>query len=127
MDTYSDLFDELDSIDWEKETTPAAAFNYEDGELSYSPDLPNFDEMTSIPSPISPIHSPAMHETNAADMNEPPRAIPSQKEPAMDYEPNSPPAIPSQKEPAVEYEPTSVHLFEDGKPLPENDCKTTLL
>ncbi|GBM93208.1 hypothetical protein AVEN_41948-1, partial [Araneus ventricosus] len=74
MDTYSDLFDELDSIDWEKETAPAAAFNYEEGELSYSPDLPNFDEMTSIPSPISPIHSPpsAMDETKPAAMDEPP-------------------------------------------------------
>ncbi|GBO40931.1 hypothetical protein AVEN_220519-1 [Araneus ventricosus] len=86
MDTYSDLFDELDSIDWEKETTPAAAFNYEDGELSYSPDLPNFDEMTSIPSPISPIHSPAMDETKPASQKEPTPA-------AMDDEPPS--AMPS--------------------------------
>ncbi|GBM38838.1 hypothetical protein AVEN_229332-1 [Araneus ventricosus] len=104
MDTYSDLFDELDSIVWEKETAPSAAFNYEEGELSYSPDLPNVDEMASISSPISPIHSPppAMDETKPA--------MPSQKEPtpaAMDDEPTSPPAIPSQKEPAMDYEPTS--------------------
>ncbi|GBM86625.1 hypothetical protein AVEN_148618-1 [Araneus ventricosus] len=87
MDTYADLFEELNSIDWEKEATPAAAF--EDDELSYSPDLPNLDEMTSIPSPISPIHSPpAMDETKPADMDEPPPA-------AMDDEP--PPAMPSEK------------------------------
>ncbi|GBM18363.1 hypothetical protein AVEN_22217-1 [Araneus ventricosus] len=146
MDTYSDLFDELDSIDWEKETMPAAAFNYEDGELSYSPDLPNFDEMTSIPSPISPIHSPpAMDETKpayqkeptpafqkeptpAATDDEPPPAMPSQKEPAMEYEPTSSSVMPSQKEPAMEYEPTSPPALKDEKPpAKENDCKLSAL
>ncbi|GBM84419.1 hypothetical protein AVEN_150283-1 [Araneus ventricosus] len=133
MDTYSDLFDELDSINWEKETAPTA-FNYEDGELSYSPDLPNFDEMASIPSPISPIHSPpaAMNETKPAAMDETkPAAMDETKPAAMDEtkpampsqkEPSSPPAIPSQKEPtpAMDYEPTSPPALRDEKP-PAND------
>ncbi|GBO18929.1 hypothetical protein AVEN_46090-1 [Araneus ventricosus] len=127
---------------WEKEATPAAAL---DDELSYRQDLPNFDEMTSIPSPISPIHSPpAMDETKPADMDEPPPAsqkepamayeptsppaIPSQKEPAMDDEPTSPPAMPSQKEPAMEYEPTSPPALKDEtEPAKENDCKPPAL
>ncbi|GBN16665.1 hypothetical protein AVEN_224675-1 [Araneus ventricosus] len=104
MDTYSDLFDEFDSIDWEKETAPAAAFKYEKFELSYSPDLPIFDEMASIPSPISPIHSPppAMDVTKPAAMDETKPAMPSQKEPAMDYETTSPPPWKDEKPPAKE-------------------------
>ncbi|GBM53855.1 hypothetical protein AVEN_188772-1, partial [Araneus ventricosus] len=111
MDTYSDLFDELDSIDWEKETAPTA-FNYEDGEPSYSPDLPNFDEMASIPSPISPFHSPP-----PAAMDETKPAMPSQKQPppAMDYEPTSPPALKDDKPPAKDddYRPPAL---KDEKP-----------
>ncbi|GBO46036.1 hypothetical protein AVEN_140704-1 [Araneus ventricosus] len=132
MDTYAELFEELDSIDWEKEATPAAAL---DDELNYSPDLPDFDEMANIPSPISPIHSPP-----AAAMDEPAMeptpddetkpAVPSQDEPAvidkppaMEYEPTSPPAIPSQKEPAMEYEPTSPPAALKKPADKENDCK----
>ncbi|GBN22492.1 hypothetical protein AVEN_13879-1 [Araneus ventricosus] len=130
MDTYSDLFDELDNIDWEKEKAPAAEFNYED-ELTYSPDFPNFDEMTSIPSPISPIHSPpAMDEPPA--MDDPP-AVSSQKEPTpalhddacqIEYKPTSPPALHDEptSPPALQNEPTSPPALHEP-PASSNFCK----
>ncbi|GBM63944.1 hypothetical protein AVEN_17532-1 [Araneus ventricosus] len=124
MDTYSDLFDQLGNIDSEKETASAAEFNYE-GELIHSSDLPNFEEMTHIPSPISAINSPpamddpaAMDETKSPAMESPP-SMPSQKEPihsppAMD---GTKPAMTSQKEPpALHCETTSPPALNDEKP-----------
>ncbi|GBM05524.1 hypothetical protein AVEN_94799-1 [Araneus ventricosus] len=116
VDTYEELFDQLDDIDWGKEAT-LAAFNYEEGQLSYSPHLPNFDEMMKVPSPISPIHSPpAMDETKPAiePCYKPPtmgETKPSQKEPTLhdvacqiEYEPTSPSAL-HDEEPALDPEP----------------------
>ncbi|GBM44155.1 hypothetical protein AVEN_257102-1 [Araneus ventricosus] len=80
MDTYEQLFDRLDDIDWGKEKSLAtpATFNFQE-EVSRSLEMPKFDEMMDV---TSPIHSPPAMQPISPILSD--AMEPCQKPPAME-------------------------------------------